>query len=127
MMDTERERKMNGVRRRGHVGEEEPCYVISVVADLVGIHAQTLRYYERMGLIEPSRRQNQNPEKPGIRLYSQRDVEKLQQIQRLVRDLGVNLAGVEVILNMNEKMERLETELSKAHEEIEQLRIQLNR
>lgn len=126
-MNMERERKMSGSRRRGRVGEEEPCYVISVVADLVGIHAQTLRYYERMGLIEPSRRQNQNPEKPGIRLYSQRDVEKLQQIQRLVRDLGVNLAGVEVILNMNEKLERLETELSTAREELEHLRMQINR
>lgn len=76
----------------------EPCYIISIAARLVNMHPQTLRYYERVGLIEPSRSRGK------IRLYSQRDIERLQLIQRLVNDLGVNLAGVEVIMNLTERL-----------------------
>lgn len=96
--------------------DDEPCYVISVAARLLGVHAQTLRYYERLGLVEPSRSRG------NIRLYSARDIERLQQIKRLVDDLGVNLAGVEVILQLSEKIAALERELREAREEIERLR-----
>lgn len=88
--------------------EHEPFFVISIAARLVNVHQQTLRYYERLGLIEPGR------SKGNIRLYSMRDVQRAQQIRRLIDELGVNLAGVEVILNMSDRlmeMERVMTEL----------------
>jgi len=86
--------------------DEEPCFVISVVAKLVSLHPQTLRYYDRIGLIRPSRTQGR------MRLYSQRDVETLRKIARLTEHLGVNLAGVEVILNMSRHIEELQWELT---------------
>jgi MerR family transcriptional regulator/heat shock protein HspR len=95
--------------------EREPSYVISVVARMVGIHAQTLRYYERVGLIEPSRTQGNQ------RLYSHQDVQRLQQIQRLVSDLGVNLAGVEVILRLRERLEELDAERQRLQAEVARL------
>ncbi len=80
-------------------------YVISVAASRVNVHAQTLRHYERLGLIAPSRT-------PGnIRLYSDRDLERVSQVQRLVGELGVNLAGVEVILNLTDKLEKQRQEM----------------
>ncbi len=79
--------------------DDEPCFVISVAAKLVQLHPQTLRYYDRIGLISPSRTSGR------IRLYSQHDIETLRKIARLTDDLGVNLAGVEVILNMSERIE----------------------
>ena len=81
------------------------CFVISVAARLLGVHPQTLRYYERAGLITPSRSRG------NIRLYSARDIERAQQIKRLIEDLGVNLAGVEVILHLTERMREMEREL----------------
>ena len=100
--------------------DDEPCYVISVAARLVHLHPQTLRYYDRVGLIEPSRT------KGRIRLYSQLDIERLRRIARLTDDLGVNLAGVEVILNMGERMASLQRELTtlqgQAEAEIQALR-----
>jgi len=93
--------------------EDEPCYVISIVTRMVGVHPQTLRYYERLGLIEPSR------SKGKIRLYSQRDIVRIRQIKRLIDDLGVNLAGVEVILNMNEHIARLEAQVQELEAELE--------
>ena len=80
------------------------CFVISVAAKLLNVHPQTLRYYERAGLIEPSRSRG------NIRLYSARDIERAQQIKRLIVDLGVNLAGVEVIMNLTERIRELEQE-----------------
>ena len=74
----------------------EPIYVISVAAAILEVHPQTLRYYERAGLVQPSRSRG------NIRLYSQSDIERLRLIQRLMDDLGVNLAGVEVIMNMTQ-------------------------
>jgi MerR family transcriptional regulator/heat shock protein HspR len=85
--------------------DDEPCYVISVAAKLVELHPQTLRYYDRIGLIKPSRTSGR------IRLYSQRDVEELRKIVRLTEDLGVNLAGVEVIMHMSRRMEELQRRL----------------
>ncbi|MHB1134220.1 MAG: heat shock protein transcriptional repressor HspR [Chloroflexota bacterium] len=85
--------------------EGEPIFIISIAARKVNMHPQTLRYYERVGLIEPSRTRGK------IRLYSQRDIERLQLIQRLVNDLGVNLAGVEVIMNLMERLTQTEDQL----------------
>ncbi|HWO94669.1 MAG TPA: helix-turn-helix transcriptional regulator [Dehalococcoidia bacterium] len=91
-------------RDRDDIDEEEPAYVISVAARMVGMHAQTLRYYERAGLIRPSRSRG------NIRLYSLADINRMRQIQRLINDLGVNLAGAEVILRMSDRISELEKE-----------------
>ena len=96
--------------------EEEPCYVISVAAKMLGMHQQTLRYYERVGIIEPSRSRG------NIRLYSQADINRLRQVQRLINDLGVNLAGAEVILKMSARLRQLEHELAQVRAELEQCR-----
>lgn len=93
--------------------DDEPCFVISVAAKLVQLHPQTLRYYDRIGLICPSRTSGR------IRLYSQRDIEALRKIARLTDDLGVNLAGVEVILNMSERIEELQAQLDAIQREAE--------
>lgn len=90
---------------RESIPEDEPCYVISIAAKMLGIHQQTLRYYEREGLIQPSRSRG------NIRLYSTSDINRLRQVQRLISDLGVNLAGAEVILRMSERMRAMEAEL----------------
>jgi MerR family transcriptional regulator/heat shock protein HspR len=79
-------------------------YTISVVAEQYGIHPQTLRMYEREGLIRPSRSAK------GTRYYTEEDVEQLEFILNLTRDLGVNLAGVEIILNMRDKMNQMQRE-----------------
>jgi len=81
--------------------EKKPLYMISVVAEMFSIHPQTLRTYEREGLLRPARTVG------NTRLYSQEDVERIEMITRLTRDLGVNLAGVEVVLNMRAKMEEM--------------------
>lgn len=103
--------------------DDEPCYVISIAAKLVQLHPQTLRYYDRIGLLKPSRTSGR------IRLYSQRDVETLRKITRLMDELGVNLAGVEVILNMSRHIEDLQGRLDamqrEAEAEISELRRRL--
>ncbi len=86
-------------------GYEEPVYLISVVAKVLTIHPQTLRQYEREGLICPSRTDGK------MRLYSQRDIDKIKMIQRLTRDLGVNLAGVDIIIRLKEKIQSFEDEI----------------
>ena len=80
----------------------QPRYVISIAARMLGVHAQTLRYYERAGMIEPSRSRGNR------RLYSMEDIERLRRIKTLIDDLGVNLAGVEVIIRMGERMAEME-------------------
>lgn len=85
---------------------DEPLYVISVVARMVEVHPQTLRLYERQGLIKPQRRGH-------IRMFSDADIERLRQIQRLKDDLGVNIAGVEVILNLLDRIEELQQEMER--------------
>ena len=87
----------------------EPRYVISIAAGMVGVPTHTLRYYERIGIIEPSRSRG------NIRLYSERDIAQLRRVKTLMDDLGVNLAGVEVILRMSQRM----TELQRRVEELE--------
>jgi len=94
---------------------DEPCYVISVVSRMVGVHAQTLRYYERIGLVEPARSRG------NIRLYSPRDVQQLCWIKSLMEDLGVNLAGVEVVMRMVSHMGELEQELQQLTARLDQL------
>jgi MerR family transcriptional regulator/heat shock protein HspR len=81
----------------------EPVYMIGVVVNLTQMHAQTIRLYERLGLVTP-RRKSKN------RLYSEADVERLRQIRRFTQDMGVNLAGVEVILQLLNRMEELQQE-----------------
>lgn len=97
---------------------EHRLFMISVVSEMLGIHPQTLRLYEREGFIKPRRSDG------NTRLYSENDVEKLEMILRLTRELGVNLAGVEVILSMREKMEQMQREME---ETIRQLREELGR
>jgi MerR family transcriptional regulator/heat shock protein HspR len=93
---------------------DRPIYMISVAAELVGMHPQTLRMYETKGLVRPQRTPG------GTRLYSEADVERLRIVQRLTSELGLNLAGVELVL-------RLEDELRKAHLQVERLQQQLRR
>ncbi len=95
---------------------EDPVYVISIAARIVGMHAQTLRQYERVGLVAPKRTTGR------IRMYSRADIARLRQVQRLMNDLGVNLAGVEVILRMNEKMQQMESEMEQLRQQIQTLR-----
>ncbi|AHJ13218.1 MULTISPECIES: heat shock protein transcriptional repressor HspR [Sulfurospirillum] len=85
-----------------HHGYEEPVYLISVVAKVLTIHPQTLRQYEREGLVRPSRTDGK------MRLYSQQDIDKIKMIQRLTRDLGVNLAGVDIIMQLKDKIDDFE-------------------
>jgi MerR family transcriptional regulator/heat shock protein HspR len=104
---------MNDTEDTGH---DEPVYVISIAARIVGMHAQTLRQYERVGLVAPQRTGGR------IRMYSRADIARLRQVQRLMNDLGVNLAGVEVILRMNEKMQSMELEMEELRQQLQRLR-----
>lgn len=88
-------------------------FTIGVAAEIVNVHQQTLRHYERLGLIEPERGKGE------IRYFTSSDIERVQQIRRLVDELGVNLAGVEVILNMREQLQLLHQEMA---ETVERLR-----
>ena len=85
--------------------DERPRYMISVAAEIVGMHPQTLRIYETKGLVRPRRTPG------GTRLYSERDLERLRAIQRLTTELGLNLAGVERVLALEDELERLRSQL----------------
>ena len=93
--------------------DDRPRYMISIAAELVGMHPQTLRMYEQKGLVAPKRTRG------NTRLYSEADLERLRLIQRLTTELGLNLAGVEIVL-------RLEDELRRAHAMIDRLQRQMN-
>ena len=95
------------------IPRDEPCYTIGVVARMVSLHPQTIRNYEQIGLVIPQRTDG------NIRLYSQREVERLLKISRLTQELGVNLAGVEVILRMTDQIETLQIEVEDLREKIE--------
>jgi len=84
---------------------DEPVYLISVVATMLDIHPQTLRQYEREGLVEPSRTQGR------MRLYSQRDIDRMKLILRLTRQMGVNLAGVDIVLQLKEQIDEMQKEV----------------
>ncbi|MCX7740047.1 MAG: helix-turn-helix transcriptional regulator [Meiothermus sp.] len=96
--------------------KDRPVYIISVAAELVDMHPQTLRLYERKGLIKPKRSGGKT------RLYSERDVEKLREIRRLTQELGVNLAGVEEIMRLRDE---LDAQQSRLEAEIARLRLAL--
>jgi MerR family transcriptional regulator/heat shock protein HspR len=104
---------MNDNRNADH---DEPAFIISVAARMLGVHAQTLRYYERVGLLTPSRSSGR------IRLYSRRDLERVRQVQRLIDDLGVNLAGAEVIIDMSNRLRALEEENEALRRQLQRLR-----
>src|SRR5947209_18784127 len=91
------------------------AFVISVAARLVGVHEQTLRYYERASLLEPAR------SKGRIRLYSLYDLERVRQFRRLTDEMGVNLAGVEVLMRLTDHIRRLEQRVAVAQAEISRL------
>jgi len=93
----------------------EPRYVISVAARMVGVQSYTLRYYEKIGIIEPSRSEG------NIRLYSDRNIAQLRQVKTLMDDMGVNLAGCEVILRMAQRVSELQRQVEKMESEIKRL------
>lgn len=95
------------------VDRHEPVYMIGIAARMCNMHPQTLRLYEKLGLVTPARVSRKN------RMYSEADIERLTQIQHLTQDMGVNLAGVEVILGLLEKMQKMQNEMGA---EIERLR-----
>ncbi|MDR0747239.1 MAG: helix-turn-helix transcriptional regulator [Helicobacteraceae bacterium] len=86
-------------------GYDEPVYMISVVAKVLEVHPQTLRQYEREGLINPGRSGGR------VRLYSQRDIDEIKLVLRLTRELGVNLAGVDAVLKLKRQMSEMEAEI----------------
>ena len=92
---------------------EEPVFLISVVARILSIHPQTLRQYEKEGLIEPGRTDRK------MRLYSQKDIDKIKTILRLTRDLGVNLAGVDIILRLKDKLDELDSTIEELQSSID--------
>ena len=100
----------NGTSASSHVSQHEPVFQISVVSRMVGIHQQTIRSYERVGLLNPARSSG------NTRLFSPADVDRLRQVVRLVNDLGINLAGVEVILRMSRQIKALQEQLIEAQQ-----------
>ncbi len=91
---------------------DEPVYLISVVANMLEIHPQTLRQYEREGLVEPSRTQGR------MRLYSQRDIDRMKLILRLTRQMGVNLAGVDIVLQLKAQIDDMQKEIDQLRSEL---------
>lgn len=110
------EREASLRRLMADIPVDEPLFQISIVSRMVGIHQQTIRQYERIGLIQPARSGG------NTRLFSHRDVDRLRQVVRLVNDLGVNLAGAEVILRMGSQIEELRAELTRVRRELARLR-----
>ena len=96
--------------------DKEPRYVISVAARILGVQTHTLRYYEKIGIMEPSRSSG------NIRLYSDRDIAHLRRAKTLMNDLGINLAGAEVILRMAQRMTELQHHIEGLESELKRLR-----
>ena len=96
--------------------ETEPRYVISVASKMLDMQTYKLRYYEKIGIIEPGRSRG------NVRLYSDRDIALLQKVKTLVNDMGVNLPGVEVILRIMQRMNELQRDLEQAQQELDELR-----
>ena len=96
--------------------ESEPRYVISVAARILGIQTHTLRYYERIGIVEPSRSRG------NIRLYSEKDLEQLRHVKTLIEDLGVNLAGAEVIIRLTQRITQMQKRIQELELEINELK-----
>ena len=98
---------------------EEPCFVISVAARVLGVQTQTLRYYERLGLVEPERRGRQ-------RMYSRRDVERVRRIRTYMDEWGVNLAGAKVAMRLVDLLQEADSDLQRLRAENERLKGALN-
>jgi MerR family transcriptional regulator/heat shock protein HspR len=96
--------------------ESEPKYVISIAARIIGIETHTLRYYERLGIVQPYRSGG------NIRYYSERDIEQLRRVKTLVNDLGINIAGVDVIIRMTERIKELQQHIEEMESDLETLR-----
>ena len=94
----------------------EPRFVISIAARMVGVETHTLRYYERIGIVTPLRSQG------NIRLYSERDISQIRRIKNLMEDLGVNLAGIDVILRMAKQISQLQERIDELESVIKKLR-----
>lgn len=109
-------RNQRETRQRGQRPGGEPVYVISVVARMLDVHAQTLRTYEREGLVQPARSRG------GVRMYSDHDVDRLRRIRTLVDELGCNLAGVDVILNLMDRMSDLQSQVVELQDELQRQR-----
>jgi MerR family transcriptional regulator, heat shock protein HspR len=107
--------------KRSDDRESARTFLISVAAELAGMHAQTLRTYDRLGLVIPQRSSG------GGRRYSQRDVDLLREVQRLSQDEGVNLAGIKRIIELTNQVEALQSRLAEVVEELEQLRAKRSR
>ena len=101
--------------------DDRPRYMISVAADIVGMHPQTLRIYENKGLIRPKRTAG------NTRLYSEADIERLQLIQQLTNDLGLNLAGVEQVMQLQDEVERMRRMLNRMEREMREAINQVHR
>jgi MerR family transcriptional regulator/heat shock protein HspR len=95
--------------------ESEPRYVISIASRIIGIETHTLRYYEKLGLIQPFRSTG------NIRYYSETEIEQLRRIKTLINDLGINIAGVEVILRLQEKIKELQMQIEELAAELQRL------
>jgi MerR family transcriptional regulator/heat shock protein HspR len=95
--------------------ESKPRYVISVAARMIGIEAHTLRYYERLGLVQPERSSG------NIRLYSEEDIERLRYIKALMSDCGVNMAGVEVVLKLMQRMKDMQRQLEEMEKKVKMI------
>ena len=91
--------------------DDRPIYMISVAAELVGMHPQTLRIYESKGLVRPKRTAG------NTRLYSERDVERLRVIQKLTTELGLNLSGVELVLKLEDQLQRMQARIDRLERE----------
>ena len=96
--------------------DKEPRYVISIAARMLGVQTHTLRYYEKIGIMEPSR------SKGNIRLYSDSDIARLRRMKSLMDDLGINLAGAEIILRMAQRMAELQNHIEGLESEIKRLK-----
>jgi MerR family transcriptional regulator, heat shock protein HspR len=103
-------------KREDRRGDDRGVYIISVAAELAGVHPQTLRIYERKGLLNPSRTAG------NTRRYSERDIERLEAIHRLTQDLGINLAGVKMIVELEAELERLRKRMEAMARELERAR-----
>jgi MerR family transcriptional regulator/heat shock protein HspR len=111
-------------RRAGRTSKPDPAgdravYIISVAAELAGVHPQTLRIYERKGLLSPARTAG------NTRRYSDRDLQRLRLIQRLTQDEGINLAGVKMIVEMENELERMRLRVQSLHRDLERARRQV--
>jgi MerR family transcriptional regulator, heat shock protein HspR len=101
--------------------DERPRYMISVAAELVGMHPQTLRMYEQKGLVRPQRTAG------NTRLYSEADLERLRLIQRLTGELGLNLAGVEAVLGLEEQLARMQARMERLEREMREAVAQVHK